>query len=218
MKRIWGAWLVALMLAACGGDDGGGGGGGGGGGEGGTTEGVGPSTARPKGTPFQLPQGLTVKNPIKGFDETDCYKEDQEDREEKGSGDLVQLCLQFSNTTPNTISVELPPGLIFISFNTETQNGLLVQVETFEVPPGEHSVHLRLFCLNSGRSGADPRDDYELGPVLNEKDPVWVLMNLLKDKAPLDANSTSKIQAALWNITDGDGLTRVDEERIDALP
>ncbi|SEL03668.1 hypothetical protein SAMN05444354_103369 [Stigmatella aurantiaca] len=217
MKKLWGAWLVALMLAACGGDDGGGGGGGGGGGEDDEKPGIGPSTKDPVGTPFEWPAGLIVKEPIDAYDEDHCYRDDQKEREVYGHGGNVRLCLGFTNTTNQPITVSLPAGLIFVSLNTESQNGLLVQVETFEVPPGDQPffVNLGLQCLNAGRDPGFIGDTYKKGPVTQDEE-LREFLDILKNKK-LTLDNAHIVQDALWNVTDGDGLTARDREDIGKL-
>ncbi|WP_225413441.1 hypothetical protein [Stigmatella hybrida] len=214
MKRIWGAWLVALMLAACGGDDGGGGGGGG---EDDEKPGIGPSTKDPVGTPFEWPAGLTVKEPIDAYQRDHCYREDQEEREEQGYGTNVPLCLGFTNTTNQSIRVDLPAGLIFISFDTESQNGLLIQTETFEVPPGDQPffVKLGLQCLNLDRSPGFTGDTYKKGPVTQDQE-LLEFIRLLEGRT-LTAQEEPVVQNALWNITDYGGLTEEDRTAIKNL-
>ena len=185
------------------------------------TAGVGPSTARPGGPVFALPPGLSLKEPMLGYRESDCRIDKKTPPVHLGPPETpVLLCLAFFNATATPIRVRLPAGLVFISRNQTTQNGLLIQVETFEAPPGEFFVKLNLLCLNSGRNGSKPGDEFELGPVLADKDPAWELINALKDKSidSTEGRAPSRMQAALWNITDGDGLTSVDRARIAALP
>lgn len=185
------------------------------------TAGIGPSTARPEGPVYALQPGLTLKQPALGHQDSECRIDKETPPIQVGPPQTpVLLCLAFFNATGAPMRVQLPAGLIFISRSEETQNGLLIQVETFEAPPGEFFVKASLLCLNSSRSSSNPGDEFELGPVLSEKDPVWELINALKDKSidSLEGRAPSRMQAALWNITDGDGLTSVDRARIAALP
>lgn|SRR5690606_20525228 len=49
-------------------------------------------------------------------------------------GDLVRVCLGFTNTTNEAITITIPKGLIIISTDDKTQNGLVIKVETIEIP------------------------------------------------------------------------------------
>lgn len=218
MRRSWSAWLLGMLLLASCSD---GGGENNGPDDGGNTNppatraGMGPSTARPMGTAYTLPAGLQLKEPIDGFDKFECYRDEQKDRPERGDGGLVRLCLQFTNTTQQPITVRFPEGLIFISLSDETQNGLLLKLETFEVPPGPYSVDLLLACLNANRDVTAPGDDYTLGPVTTDPD-VKELLDLVKDKE-LTADTSPIVQNALWNITDHEGLTPQDRANLNGL-
>lgn len=183
--------------------------------------GVGPSTARPEGPVFEMPAGLELQQPALGHRDRDCRLDDETDPIHLGPPEsAVLLCLAFVNTTGAPMQVRLPAGLVFISRSETTQNGVLIQVETFEAPPGPFFVKVNLLCLNSGRNGSRPGDEYELGPVLAERNPVWELIDALASKSidSMEARAPSRMQAALWNITDGDGLTSVDRSRIAQLP
>lgn len=183
--------------------------------------GIGPSTARPEGPVFELPAGLELQQPALGHEDSACRLDDDTDPIHLGPPESsVLLCLAFVNTTGAPMQVRLPAGLVFISRSETTQNGLLIQVETFEAPPGSFFVKVNLLCLNSGRSSSGPGDAYELGPVLEPRSPVWELIDALASKSidSMEARAPSRMQAALWNITDGDGLTSVDRSRIAQLP
>jgi hypothetical protein len=206
-------WLAALVVLAvcggCGGDTGPDN-------PGQTRPGMGPSKARPEGTAYTLPAGVQLEQPIKGYDFF-CVPEEQEEKEEKGSGGMVRLCLRFTNTTSQPITVTLPPGLIFISDKETTQNGLLIQVVTLEIPAQQQLfVPLYLYCLNKDRDiTKGPQDTYSLGPVTQDG-ALRELLGLVQNK-PLPLIDQGTVQAALWNITDGQGLTAADRDAISRL-
>jgi hypothetical protein len=114
--------------------------------------GMGPSTAQPTGQAFAWPTALQVERPIKGEDPF-CVPRDQKPTPRTGSGGLVRLCLGFRNTGAVPVTVELPPGLIFVSDREATQNGIVLQTLRIEVPPGTmtYYVPVLLYCLNHGR-------------------------------------------------------------------
>ena len=148
-----------------------------------TRPGIGDVAGEPVGAAFDWPPGIVVPEPIDAFDEDRCGREEERPLKSTGASGNVRLCLSLVNTTSRPIQVTLPAGLIFVSLDTESQNGLLLQVETFEVPPGDEPVFLDigLQCLNAGRSPAFIGDQYRLGPV-TEDPSLLEFMDLIRDK------------------------------------
>ncbi len=180
--------------------------------------GMGPSKERPVGTTYTLPTGVELAKPIKG-DDPYCIPQDQKEKDKKGTGGLVRLCLNFSNTTQLPITVVFPPGLVFISDSDVSQNGMVLQNVTIEVPAGrpQFFVPLYLTCLNKTReSTAGAQDTYSVGPVTQDSS-MQELTGLLQNKTlPLvDPNNT--IQTAVWHITDGSGMTASDRDALSKL-
>ncbi|MBZ4331973.1 hypothetical protein ACIHQR_33790 [Corallococcus coralloides] len=223
MAKRMGVVLAVALLAACSDEGGDAKPDGGTQGDGGTHTtksagpGLGTSKENPVGTPFALPAGLTLENPITSYtpqDPVECddiYPEDA-----KGSGDEVTLCLIFRNTTGGPITVTLPPGLIFVSTNDDVQNGLLVQAVTIEVPPGERFfVPLFLYCANQDRSTTGPDDKYELGPTVQYKE-FQELYSLLAGKT-LEPQDAIPIQTAVAHLANGEGLSSADRAALQAL-
>jgi hypothetical protein len=210
-------WLVAVLVwGACGGPadvDGGGDGEG----PGNTSRpGIGRSTAAPVGMPYVLPGGVEIVQPIPGYDD-DCIPLEQQSQEEKGSGSLVRLCLALRNTSSAPARVELPAGLIFVSDELTTQNGLLVQGVPIEVPAGQTlSIPLHLYCLNEERAPSSPWDTFTLGPVT--QDPQLRELISLVEGSLLPVPGLTEVQAAVSHITDGSGLTARDRENLRSLP
>jgi hypothetical protein len=222
MKRglLWNAGLTALLvLAACGG-------------EGQepdpidppdnnppaqTRPGLGPSTGTPTGTPYTLPAGITLASPIKGV-EFDCTPPEQRTPIFVGRGNTVRICLEFTNTTPGTLTITLPPGLTFVSQKVTTQNGFLIIPAVVNIPPNSKIyANLFLLCLNEKRTPSQgPADTFTVGPVTD--DPQLVeLTNLVKDKNLRDVLDDGVLQKAVWNVTDGQGLTAEDRAAISRL-
>ncbi|MFB1479462.1 hypothetical protein [Corallococcus sp. RDP092CA] len=183
--------------------------------------GFGSSDKAPEGTPFALPAGVELVEPIPGIDMfnwEDCRDDDEtEPPQEHGSGDLVQLCLNFRNNTGSPVTVEFPPGIIFESETTKTQHGILVQRASIEVPakPASYKL-LYLYCLNNSRgaSGLDSR--YRKGPVTQYAD-FKELFTLLENKK-IPTKLTPEIQAAVYNLAGDRGLSSSDRAYINSLP
>ncbi|WP_223642471.1 hypothetical protein [Corallococcus sp. EGB] len=217
-RLAWRAALVAttVALAACGGDDDEKDGGGGdpiveG------RPGLGRNESAPEGATFTLPQGLELEQPIHGYndsDPTDC--DNKYEDEAKGQGENVRLCLIFRNTTNGPITLQLPPGLIFVSRNRAVQNGMLAQRVSIEVPAGERFFQpLFLYCVNSERHGARPEESFELGPVTQYKD-FQELFRLLETKTITSTNFPI-VDQAMTDLSDGVGLSSSLRAQLDAL-
>ncbi|WP_292035642.1 MULTISPECIES: hypothetical protein [unclassified Brevundimonas] len=169
------------------------------------------------GAEFAWPAGIVVQEPIDAFDEDRCGAEEDRPLKATGASGNVRLCLSLINTTSRPIQVRLPAGLIFVSLDTESQNGLLLQIETFEVPPGDmpYFVDVGLQCLNAGRSPGFIGDRYRPGPVT--EDPALLdFVALIQDKA-LTLENAAVVQDTLWRITDGEGLTAADRRELARL-
>lgn len=180
--------------------------------------GLGSSAAAPIGRAFSLPPGLTLLQPIKTYDEArpqDCGNKDR--KQAYGSdGSLIALCLMFSNKTNRPITVTFPPGLIFVSRNLDTQNGMLLQSITIEVPPGPaFFAPLLLYCANENRHPGRPRDLFDLGPITDAPQ-FDRLFRQLKDKDLSDAGQLG--QALVWGLTNQGETNELLAMGIDALP
>jgi hypothetical protein len=178
--------------------------------------GMGDSTSPPTGMPLTLPAGVTIGQPLRAV-EFDCTPPEQRTPIFLGRGNTVRICLELTNNTPNAIVVELPPGEIWVSDKITTQNGILIVPAVITVAPqSKIYVNLFLLCLNKARAPTSgPDDTFTVGPVT--QDPaVLELIELVRGKA-LDVLDDGVLQKALWNITDGDGLTDEDRAAIRAL-
>jgi hypothetical protein len=183
--------------------------------------GLGASDKRPEGLPFALPAGLELVEPIPGinrFQWEDCRDDDEtEPPKENGSGDSVQLCLNFRNNTGAPITVEFPPGIIFESETTDTQHGLLVQRASIVVPakPVSHKL-LYLYCLNSSRAQSGPDSRFRKGPVTQYAD-FKEFFGLLENKQ-IPTKLTTEIQTAVYHLASDKGLSDSDRAYINSLP
>ncbi len=161
--------------------------------------GLGDSTARPSGTPFNLPAGVSVEGELEGSAEQDCV-----DAERRGTGALVTVCLSLRNDTDAPITVTLPPGLILISQSTETQNGFVEQ-EVVIVIPARTVIPTLIssYCLNAERHASSDTDRYELGPVTDS--PGLLEITQLLAGRELEPMAFLTIQTAVWEVTDYSG-------------
>lgn len=163
--------------------------------------GLGFSAAEPIGKPFALPAGIELRQPIKPYTSSrpqDCGNKDEKKKVYGTDGDLIALCLIFSNRSGAPTTVALPPGLIFRSRNVKKQNGILVQRVVIEVPPVPvFYAPLLLYCANGNRPGPRSEDLYELGPIADRPE----LTTLFRKLAGKDLAENQMIQGFVWDTT-----------------
>ena len=174
--------------------------------------------ATPAGTPFALPAGITLKNDaITGDFEPDCTAES--DPIEYG-GDQIIVCMGLTNTTTAEIVVNLPAGLFFLVKAADGQNGLMLQDHALKVPAGQTAFFkINLFCANEHCKFGRTTDRYTFGNVTNDAK-LLELVGLAK-KVRLEYGHTDEAYAfgqAIWDITDGDGVTAEHRALIAGLP
>ena len=179
--------------------------------------GLGRSTAAPQGSAFALPNGISLEEPVHGYSPEDPFKCDDKYRNESyGHGDLVKLCLIFRNTTNGPITVTLPPGLIFVSQNTRTQNGLIVQRISIEVPAGErYFAPVLMYCANGPRQPSSTEDDYKVGPILDYAD-FRELFDMVEGRE-ISRAEAGDIQVAINHLQDGRGLSKSDRAALEKM-
>jgi hypothetical protein len=218
------AVLAAVLLASCGGDGDDGEDPDDGGNPGGEQErpGMADSLAAPVGTAWNLPAGLELDDPIKGHNAAfpeNCKREDEKDPPPpRGSGDLIQVCMGFNNTTDQTIPLRMPPGLILVSDSAEVQNGILVTSVEVQVPARQQLfVPVRLYCLNASRSANGLFDTFRKGPV-TEYSNFKELFTLLATKQVPVEDGTNNLQEVVWNLSRGVELSASDRATINKLP
>jgi hypothetical protein len=178
------------------------------------------SQERPEGTPFQLPSSVTINGPIKGYSIfQNEFCDNKDDKDAKGVGDLVRVCIPFFNNSNSRVTVTFPPGLIFISKNLKIQNGILVEQVIIEIPPKEvFYLPLFLCCINASRSPSNTNEEFELGPVTNDKD-MLDLVNWLNTKNMTGGPFISAwVQSAVWSVSRGEPIKAQDKTDIMNLP
>ncbi|CCG98165.1 putative lipoprotein [Fibrella aestuarina BUZ 2] len=162
--------------------------------------GFGNSKARPLGTPFAFPAGITLVQ--KPRNDSDCWYEARQAKRIKGAGNAVAFCVSFSNSTNAPIRVELPPGLIWVAetsalFQDISQNGILVKTVTILVPA--HAVEtawLVAYCINYDRDGTRPGDTFEAQPILSNHPGISALAKQLATKKINEEEYASEPTAA----------------------
>jgi hypothetical protein len=175
--------------------------------EGRQESGIGPSTKPSMGRRLLLPTGITVQDRMHG-------RPTAGNRVGSGTG-LVDVGLQFTGGK-NDNTVTLPAGLLIVSMDGNIQNGLLVQRVVIVVQAGELSEWiLQSYCANNTRDQAEPESEFTFGPILSTT-PLQELFRLLKGKI-IPSEATETVQSAVWEITDGNGLTEETRSEIEAI-
>lgn len=184
--------------------------------------GMGPSTEALQGQLFHFSAGVAIDGGIKGVSALDSQGDYCQ---VIGSGSFVLISMELVNNTGKDTLLVLPAGLSFASQSLEDQNGLLIQdVPVYLAKNTSCKVLLYTYCLNEHRHASSDESRYDFGPVCNAT-PIKELIQLLADKkvnlapgekASLDG-AMGDIQLWIWQITDGEGLTASDKQRISVL-
>ncbi|MCF1715278.1 hypothetical protein L0U88_11630 [Flavihumibacter sp. RY-1] len=194
--------------------------------------GLGEMPGEPEGTQFNLPAGVRLIGEIEGQEDgsssRDCLFDGQ------GFNVMVKMKLKRDSSVSGPLTVEFPPGLVITSTAEGFQHGLLVERMVVTIPPiqpgsggNECQVSLLLFCLNSAKRTSDATARYKFGPVTSSK-LLKDLINRLKGKKinyrefadgdPVWFENQEKIQDAIWQLTDGNGLREKDIQYLNELP
>jgi hypothetical protein len=188
--------------------------------------GFGSSKMRPSGEAFTYPAGIKVLG--KPHWDLECMDEAKKKKRVFGSGSAVHFCIQFANATDRFIVVTLPPGTIFISESDESQNGILVQGITMEVPAqSTPTFHIFNNCINSDRDITDYNMTFEPVPVITDHPGMYELTEMLAGKkinsenysySVIPSEISVPIQLAVNDIAHTGELSAASREAIRKLP
>ncbi|ULQ55252.1 hypothetical protein KJS94_11425 [Flavihumibacter rivuli] len=193
--------------------------------------GMGNDPRPPEGPLFTLPPGVSLIGNITGQDDgptaSDCVYDGQ------GTNVKVKMILQ-NDSIGAPATIEFPPGLVITAITDGFQNGLLMERIVVVLPPRQPggnapkcNVTLMLSCLNAQDKPSTESAIYTFGPVtssslINDFISKLSTKEILYSKFPPtdpDWNLNQEfIQDALWNLTDGKGLTNADLKHIQDLP
>jgi hypothetical protein len=182
----------------------------------------------PEGRPFVLPKNVSIKGPIIGVDDGPG----QEDCVYDGAGFWVTVKMELQNDSTGPVTVEFPAGLVLTTTTKGFQHGLLLERVLVTLPPKVEGgrncqVTLMASCLNAHLEPANLEANFTLGPITSSpllKDFIQKLSTkktlFISDYQKSDDffPNQEAIQDALWALTDGDGLSERDLERIRNLP
>jgi hypothetical protein len=184
--------------------------------------GMGKTSGNLQGMPFSLPGGIIINNGITGvnpLEDVSGYCQ------VKGSGLFVLLQLSLSNNTGKDTVLTLPGGLTFHAGNDDMQNGILLHEVKIPLQRDEAcNTILFAYCANMLKHASDNGIPYEFGPVTNAP-PLQDLVKVLRSKDisvdpeynEENVSMIASLQSAVWDITDGTGLTHDDSTFINSL-
>lgn len=205
--------------------------------------GLGDDPGLPQTAPFALPPGVALAGPIWGVDADggECPGADAKFGSDEGA---VKTCVPLKNTGIGASLVDLKAGLILYSQFRDGQNGLLVERVLVQVPPEASGgcrpvkedapvserkcnpengdpdsvfiVQLNLHCLNEGRSPSLSGMGYSIAGVTTDPD-LLALAELLAAKDLSSSAAQELVTEAIYEITEGSGLTPETLRRINAL-
>ncbi|WAC14559.1 hypothetical protein [Dyadobacter pollutisoli] len=186
----------------------------------------GTSKMRPYGETFTYPAGIKVIG--KPHWDLECIDEARKQKRVFGSGSAVHFCIQLANTTGSPIVVVFPPGTVFISESIESQNGILVQGISMEVPPQSAPVfHIFNNCINADRDITDYNVTFEPVPIISDLEGIAELTMLLADKrinsedynySIIPSEISVPIQIAVNDVAHTGELSAASREAIGKLP
>lgn len=174
--------------------------------------------AAPIGTAFVLPSGVELVGGeiSRNVTEGPCVALQPIEY----GGDQLPACITFKNTTAVDITVKFPAGLVFLSKDPETQNGIILQEHDVVVPAGETtSFRFALFCLNEHCYFGDTTTRFTFGNV--SSDPVMLELVALVRGRKMDRNAVSTaffLVRAVWDVTGGRGLSAERKKQITDVP
>ncbi len=174
--------------------------------------------ASPAGAPFALPAGVTLKNgEVTGDFEPDCTVES--DPIEYG-GDLIIACMGLQNSTRADVTLTLPAGLFFLVKAPDGQNGMTLQDHQLVLPAGKTTFFkINLFCVNKHCSWGRKADRYVFGNVTSDPGLLELVARAKTHKLEFGHDDEAyAFGQAIWDITDGDGVTPEHRKLLDRLP
>lgn len=164
-------------------------------------------SSNPVGGPGISSKKLQVCAPIKGG---------AKDGVKVGSGaNYVNVGLRLSGGR-TAKKVILPAGLSMVPSSSQFQNGVLVQDVQINVPANkEEQFFLQMYCANESRKTPGENVSFSIGPILSSPG-LNELIESLRDKA-IPTASARMVQIAVWEVTEGRGLSAESRSAIHKL-
>lgn len=156
------------------------------------------------GKPFRLPNGVAVFS---------CFG-----YEDEIPTSFLPLELVIRNTTPKAAGIRMPAGLVFEPNDPEYQYMILLQPFSFTAPADTDTVCLLpTYCCNFDLDTPDEESNYAIAIQVWERE-LNELFDLVKDKRLDTEDAVDLAQDALYEITDGNGLTDSTRAALQRLP
>lgn len=183
--------------------------------------GLGEMAGVPTGSDFALPANISLAGSIFGSDCDSTY--------ERGSGELVDVCVAFFNGSSTEITLTIPAGLFILAENAgDNQHGIVLQeTKILLKAKAVTRVSLGAFCVNAHKSGSSRDKKYNFGKITDSKLIRELIALLAGKKINMEDygqdysgyyDATDVAQEAIWAITDFEGLTAEIKSQIAALP
>jgi len=153
---------------------------------------------------YKLPDGLTIDS-MYGY-------------EDEIPESFLPLYMVIRNSKDSDVEVTFPAGLVFGADSVDYQYMMVLKDFAFTATAsGASAVIVPTFCCNE--DGDEPDDDanYTIAGRENDKE-TQELLDLVADKTVSGDEPLDLVQEALFQITDGEGLTDSTRALIEALP
>ncbi|MEO0073076.1 MAG: hypothetical protein ABIK43_00245 [candidate division WOR-3 bacterium] len=155
--------------------------------------------------PWSLPAGLSLRSCVGAEDEDTLVS-------------LLPLVAKIFNETDKRMTATLPAGLVFEPGNYEYQYMIILQPFVLTVPGDmDTTVLLPTFCCNEDLDEPDDESNYTIHSQEWEVE-MNELVDLLKGKRLVGYQTLELVQSALFEITDGNGLTDTMRSKLASLP
>ena len=152
---------------------------------------------------YQLPSGISMVSIFGNLDPTQASD--------------LPLLATVHNSGQENVDVTLPAGLVFAPASTEYQYMILLQDFHFIATTGDRNVTVPTYCCNVDLYEPDEESPYYIAGREWDLE-TEELLDLVADKSLSGEAAVMLAQDALYEITDGDGLTDTTRARLDSLP
>lgn len=156
------------------------------------------------GKPYNLPDDLTVITMVGHDDEIPAS--------------FLPLRLHVRNTSSSRVTDVMPEGLVFRSRNAEYQFMMIVQPFTITAPAdGDTVILIPTYCCNEDLDEPDDESLYDTDIQVWERE-LNEFLDLVRGKNLTGDDPVELVQDALFEITDGEGLSDSLRLRLQELP
>jgi len=156
------------------------------------------------GKPFRLPNGVAVFS---------CFG-----YEDEIPTSFLPLEMVLRNTTTKAVNIQMPAGLVFEPSDREYQYMMLLKSFSFTAPADTDTVCLLpTYCCNFDLDTPDEESNYAIALQVWERE-LNELFELVKEKRLDTEDAVDLAQDALYEITDGNGLTDSTRAALQRLP